>query len=78
MKDYIHTVGELKEKIKELPDDLAIEVEVHKADGTYVLDHVYRCCNEVGEPILSLYVKYDWVLTERDEKAFKEWCENEL
>ena len=76
-KRYIQTIGDLKEKIKDLPNDLPIEVEIHKLDGTYVLDHIYRCANEVDEPIASFYVKYDWYLTDRDEKAFKKWCENE-
>ena len=74
MTEYIRTIGELKEKIKDLPNDLPIEVEVHKLSGTYVLDHIYRCGNSVEEPIVSFYVKYDWDLTERDEKAFEDWC----
>ena len=77
-KEYIHNIGELKEKIKDLPDDLPIEVEVHNGSGTYVLEHIYRCVNGVEEPIVSFYVKYDWVLTDRDEKAFEEWCKKEV
>ena len=73
-KEYIQTIGELKEQIKDLPNDLPIEVEIHKLGGTYVLEKIYRCCNGVEEPIVSFYVKYDWDLTERDEKAFEKWC----
>lgn len=56
----VKTIGELKEQIKDLPNELPIECEVHKSSGLYKLDHIYRCGNEDGEPIVSFYVKYEW------------------
>lgn len=74
MSEQVLTVGQLKEVIKDLPNDLPIECEIHKLDYTYMIERAYCCSNEVGEPILSLYIKVNWEWTDRDEKAFKEWC----
>ena len=74
MINTIRTVGELKSFIKDLDDDMSIECNVHKLSNTYILENVYVCDNSVGEVILQLDIKTDWDLTERDEKAFKEWC----
>lgn len=73
----VRTVGNLREVIKDLPDDLTIECEVHKLSNTYVIETAYLCGNSVGEPILCLGIKTDWKLTERDEKAFDEWCKSQ-
>lgn len=56
----VKNIGELKEIIKDLPNELPIEVEVHKMSGEYKIDHIYRCGNDNGEPIVSFYVKYVW------------------
>ena len=72
--ENILTIGNLKEVIKNLDDDLAIECSIHKLDNTYIIKEAYRCVNMVEESILQLEIKTDWDLTERDEKAFKEWC----
>lgn len=72
--ENILTIGNLKEVIKNLDDDLPIECSVHKLDNTYIIKEASLCGNMVGEPILELEIKTDWDLTERDEKAFKEWC----
>lgn len=77
MTNTIRNVGELKSFIKDLDDDLPIECNVHKLDNTYILENVYVCGNSVGEVILQLDIKTDWDLTERDEKAFKEWCKQQ-
>lgn len=72
--ENILTIGNLKEVIKNLDDDLPIECSVHKLDNTYIIEEAYLCVNMAEEPILQLDIKTDWDLTERDEKAFKEWC----
>ncbi len=72
--ENILTIGNLKEVIKDLDDDLPIECSVHKLDNTYIIKEAYRCINSVSEPILNLEIKTDWELTERDEKAFEKWC----
>ena len=77
MINMIRTVGELKSFIKDLDDDMSIECNVHKLSNTYILGDVYVCGNSVGEVILQLGIKTDWDLTERDEKAFKEWCKQQ-
>lgn len=71
----VRTVGELKEILKDLPNDLPIECEVHKLSNTYCLKTVYRCLNAIGEPILCFKIKTDWELTERDELALKKFFE---
>lgn len=73
----VRYVGELKKIINDLPDDLPIECEVHKLSNTYVIEDVYKCGNSVGESILCFTIKTDWELTERDEEAFKQWCEEQ-
>lgn len=77
--DYenILTIGNLKEVIKNLDDDLPIECSVHKLDNTYIIKSASLCGNMVEEPILELEIKTDWELTERDKKAFNEWMEKE-
>lgn len=77
MTNTIRTVGELKLFIKDLDDDMGIECSVHKLSNTYILKDVYVCSNSIGEVILQLDIKTDWDLTERDEKAFKEWCKQQ-
>lgn len=72
--ENIRTVGNLKEVIKDLNDDLPIECSVHKLDNTYIIKEAYLCVNMVEEPILELEIKTDWDLTERDEEAFENWC----
>lgn len=72
--ENILTIDNLKEVIKNLDDDLPIECSVHKLDNTYIIKEAYLCVNMVEEPILELEIKTDWDLTERDEKAFEEWC----
>lgn len=74
MSEQVLTVGQLKEIIKDLPNDLPIECELHKGTHTYMVENAYRCSNEVGEPILSLYINVNWEWTSRDKKAFEEWC----
>lgn len=73
----IRNVGEMKELIKDLSDDLPIECSIHKLTGTYFIKSAYRCDNSVHEPILNFDIKIDSNLTERDEIAFKEWCMDE-
>ena len=75
--ENIRTIGNLKEVINNLDDDLPIECSVHKLDNTYIIKDAYLCVNWVEEPILELEIKTDWDLTERDEKAFKEWCKQQ-
>ena len=58
MSERIRTVGELKNKIKDLPNELPIDCEVHKLSGDYYIDSVYRCGNDNGEPILIFYIKW--------------------
>lgn len=70
-------VGSLKELIKDLPDDLPIECEVHKLDNTYIINDARQVYNSVDEPVLYLEIKTDWTLTERDEEAFKKWCDEQ-
>ncbi len=70
----ICTVKDLRETIKDLPDELPIECEVHKLMNTYIIEDAYKCGNEVGEPILNLIIKSSYKLTKRDEEAFQEWC----
>ena len=72
--ENIRTVGNLKEVIKDLNDDLPIECSVHKLDNTYIIKEAYLCVNMVEEPILELEIKTDWDLTERDEEVFENWC----
>lgn len=72
--ENIRTIGNLKEVIKNLDDDLPIECSVHKLDNTYIIKEAYCCVNMAEEPILNLEIKTDWDLTERDEIAFKNWC----
>lgn len=74
MTNSVRSVGELKSLIKDLDDDLAIECNVHKLTNTYIIEDAYVCANSIGEVILNFDIKTDWNLTERDEKAFKEWC----
>lgn len=73
--DDVSTVGELKEILKDLPNDLPIECEVHGLGNTYCLKTVYRCGNAVGEPILCFGIKTDWELTERDKLALKKFLD---
>ena len=73
--ENIQTIGNLKEVIKNLDDDLPIECSVHKLDNTYIIKEAYLCVNMIEEPILELEIKTDWDLTERDEKAFENRCE---
>ena len=74
MTEKILDIGSLKKLIKDLPDDLPIECEVHKLSNTYIINKAYRCINAVEEPILCFEIKTDWNLTERDEKALNECC----
>lgn len=74
MTEKILDVGSLKKLIKDFPDDLPIECEVHKLSNTYIINEAYRCINAVEEPILCFEIKTDWNLTERDEKALNECC----